>query len=105
MKIITDVHIHSDTNFLEEINKIIKVHKKFNYKNIELRLVTRKETYLNSVSSIEIKRIVNKNNNIIPISFQHKDTQKAMIEKTINWLDNMYKRFDNEQSFINELSK
>lgn len=70
----------------------IIVKKKFKYLNIELRIVDRHEEYLNSGQNVTVRRILAPNNKSVPISINHKETLKSIIQRTIVLLDSFKSR-------------
>ena len=70
----------------------MKVKKKFEYEGIELRIVEREETYMNSESTVTMKRVLAPNGGIIPVKIQHRQTLKSIVEETIKTLDNFKSR-------------
>lgn len=87
------------------MNKIIKTLKKFQWEGIELSIVIRSEPYLNSPENVEVRRVIsNVNNGVIPVDFNKNDTLKSIIDKTINFLNEMV-LFNSKQMVIDELNK
>lgn len=66
----------------------MKVKKKFQYEGIELRIVERQETYMNSERTITIKRVLAPNGGVIPVKIQRNQTLKSIVKETIKTLDN-----------------
>lgn len=71
--------------------KIIKVKRKFYYKGIELRIVDREEPYMNATRPVIVTRVLSENGGTIPIGMSHKETQKSIISRTIEFLGCMEK--------------
>lgn len=87
------------------MNKIIKTLKKFQWEGIELSIVIRSEPYLSSTENVEVRRVIsNVNNGVIPVDFNKNDTLKSIIDKTINFLNEMV-LFNSKQMVIDELNK
>jgi cobalamin biosynthesis Mg chelatase CobN len=80
----------------------MKVRKKFFYRGIELSIVEREESYMNSIEPMIMTRVITPNGNTIPILFSHRDTLKVMVQKTIELLDGFSDRGAN---VIEELNK
>jgi len=70
----------------------MKVKKKFEYEGIELRIVDREETYLNSTDTMTMRRVIAPNGGLIPVKIQHRQTLKSIVEDTINLLNDFKRR-------------
>ena len=66
----------------------MKVKKKFEYEGIELRIVEREETYMNSESTLTMTRVLAPNGGVIPVKIQYRQTLKSIVEETVKTLDN-----------------
>jgi hypothetical protein len=66
----------------------MKVKKKFKYEGVELRIVEREETYMNSESTMTMTRVLAPNGGVIPVKIQRKQTLKSIAEETVKTLDN-----------------
>lgn len=66
----------------------MKVRKKFEYEGIELRIVDREETYMNSEYTMTVTRVLAPNGGLIPISIGRRQTLKSIVAETIEALDN-----------------
>lgn len=66
----------------------MKVKKKFKYEGIELRIVEKEESYMNSEITMTMLRVLAPNNGVIPVKIQYRQTLKSIVEETIKTLDN-----------------
>lgn len=84
----------------------MKVRKKFKYEGIELRIVERKEAYMNGGGAITMTRVLAPNGGTIPVKIQHRQALKSIVEGTIKTLDN-FKRMgaDVKAELLKPISK
>lgn len=70
----------------------MKVKKTFKYEGIELRIVEREESYMNSKDSVTMTRVLAPNGGEIPVRINHRQTLKSIMEETIKVLDGFKSR-------------
>lgn len=71
------------------MDKIIKVKKKFFYKDIELQIVEREEEGVyNPQDKTIMTRVVAPNGGVVPYSFKHRETLKNIIAGVTALLEN-----------------
>ena len=64
----------------------MKVLKKFTFENIELRIVKREETYLNSGETVNVTRVLAPNGGAVPLVLKYKQTLKSIVSDTEEFL-------------------
>ena len=82
----------------------MKVLRKFDYKGIELKIVKKLESYMNSKDKIEVTRIIAPNGGSLPYNLRRKETQKSIIQGVKNMLDD-FCNLKSELEVKNELTK
>lgn len=70
----------------------MKVKKKFQYDNIELKIVERNEPYMNNKEGVNVTRVIAPNGGVVPVHIMYKDTLKKIIERTTTLLDSFKSR-------------
>ncbi len=69
----------------------MRVIKKFEFENIELRIVKRKEEYMSSGEAVEVTVVLAPNAGELPLSLTHKQSLKSIMSQTRIFLLNMRK--------------
>ena len=70
----------------------MKIKKRFYYDGIELKIVDREESYMNSGCTVTMTRVIAPNGGSIPVHINHKQTLKSITSETIKLLDSFKKR-------------
>lgn len=65
----------------------MKVKKKFIYNGITLQIIERDEPYMNAKEPLRMTRVMAPNGGTIPITINHKQTLKSIMEETIRIID------------------
>jgi hypothetical protein len=74
------------------MEKILRIKKKFDYKGLELRIVSREEPYMNSKSPIIMTRVLAPNGGVIPVVIKRGQTLKSIQAVTEAMLNSLKKR-------------
>lgn len=70
----------------------MKVIKRFQYEGVELQIVERDEPYMSNGLTVRMTRVIAPNGGIVPVQLKRKQTQKSIVEDTINLLDGLRER-------------
>ena len=70
----------------------MKIKKRFEYEGVELKIVEREESYMNSDSTLTMTRVLAPNGGVVPVTIQHRQTLKSIVSETIRVLNGFKKR-------------